>query len=73
MKNPLTPQEQKVMDLLAQARNEFNDLPTFHGSDNVEFMQAIHAAQNIVCARVYLRYQQPVKNGLIFFPEKAMK
>ena len=46
------PEELRVLDLLGQAWNEFVALPEEHSADRVEFMQAIHAAQNVVLARI---------------------
>lgn len=47
----LTPEEQDVIDQLGKAWNLFLELPTIHPSDNPEFAQSIHQAQNIVLAR----------------------
>jgi hypothetical protein len=45
-------QELSVLSLLAQAWNAFVELPEEHSADRHEFMHAIHAAQNIVFARI---------------------
>jgi hypothetical protein len=51
----ITPEEEAVMAALGDAYNKFIELPVQHHADNAEFVHAIHAAQNIVLARVGLR------------------
>lgn len=53
----LTLNERTVLDILAQAWNQFVELPVIHPQDQVEFMQAIHRAQNIVMSRVVMRQE----------------
>jgi hypothetical protein len=55
MSELLTDQENECLLILADAWNKFCALPPLHPVDNHEFMHAIHAAQNIVLARPYLR------------------
>jgi len=47
----MTEEERRVLDYLAQAWNNFLILDEVHPCDRQEFMQAIHAAENIVFAR----------------------
>jgi hypothetical protein len=47
--------EIQILDALGSVWNDFIALPEAHPSDQGEFAQAIHAAQNIVLARVGLR------------------
>lgn len=49
--------ESTVLDMLADVWDEYLRLPELHPQDKVEFMQAIHAAQNIVMARPVQRQQ----------------
>jgi hypothetical protein len=51
----LSKQEKKVVNLLGEAAVKFGELPLEHPDDAREFALAIHAAQNIVLARVGLR------------------
>jgi len=53
----LTADERIVLEILAQAWNQFVELPVIHPQDQVEFMQAIHRAQNIVMSRVVMRQE----------------
>ncbi len=41
-----------VIFLLCKAWDKFLELPEAHPDDNTEFRHAIHAAQNIILARV---------------------
>jgi len=61
-------EEQAVLDNLAAAWNAFLLLPIIHEADRVEFVSAIHAAQNIVLARTALRAMHPNK---LLVPESA--
>jgi hypothetical protein len=54
--------EMKVVDLLAESYNAFTELPVLHPNDHVEFVQAIHAAQNIVMARLAVKAHPKVFN-----------
>lgn len=47
----LSKEEQEVADKLGEAATLQAALPSIHPSDTPEFVQAIHAAQNIVLAR----------------------
>jgi hypothetical protein len=47
----LTAEEEHVLLLLKQAWDEFALLKVVHPADFLEFMQAIHQAQNIIMAR----------------------
>jgi hypothetical protein len=51
MSDKLLSEETKVLNSLADAWNLFIAMPELHQSDRQEFMQAIHAAQNIIMAR----------------------
>lgn len=51
----LTEGERQVVNALADAWNAFLELKPVHPDDQVEFRQAIHAAQNIVMARPVLK------------------
>jgi hypothetical protein len=57
MAEPLTDGEEKVVNLLAAAWQEFENLPPQHPCDRSDFIHAIHAAQNIVLARPTQRAQ----------------
>jgi len=48
----ITDQEEKVVDKLADAWNEFMLLPVEHSDDQREFRTAIHACQSMILARV---------------------
>ena len=50
--NGLVPEETEVLNALGAAWNLFVILDESHPSDHHEFMLAIHAAQNIVLARI---------------------
>lgn len=47
----MTPEELKIVEMLAFAWNAFTRLPVEHPSDNEEFCRMIHAAQEKVLAR----------------------
>lgn len=51
----LTRQEQIVIQRLADAVIEFNQLPEYHPSDASDFAFHIHALQNIVMGRIAVR------------------
>ncbi len=51
----ITEQENEVLNILAAAWNRFSALPVLHHADQDEMAKAIHAAQNIILARVGLR------------------
>lgn len=54
----LTPDEHKCLAHLVEAWNTYRLLPEQHRSDLLEFMYAIHLAQNVVLARVGWRALQ---------------
>ena len=47
----LTAEERSVLDALGEAWNSYSDLPEIHATKRREFMDAIHAAKDIVHAR----------------------
>lgn len=47
----MNPDEQGVLDALVKAWNLFVQLPIEHPDDQLEFRQAIHAAQTLLLAR----------------------
>ncbi len=51
MKAEVTQQEARVVDLLAQAWNEYLRLPVEHPNEAPEFCTAIHQCQDKVLAR----------------------
>ncbi|EJA2567274.1 TPA: hypothetical protein ACRNH0_003336 [Pseudomonas aeruginosa] len=51
MRAELTQQEARVVDLLAQAWNEYLQLPVEHSVEAPEFCVAIHRCQDMVLAR----------------------
>ena len=54
----LLPEERLVLELLAQAWNEFTKLYQVHPWDHAEFMTAIHQAQLIIQARPVKRQEK---------------
>lgn len=58
----LTEEEKQVLALLAEAWNKFNSLDKKHPSDNPEFLDSIHRAQQIVSLRVARRVNPEVWN-----------
>ena len=50
----MTKQEQKVMDNLVKAWNEYVKLPVIHPDHNDEFRHAIHQAQYLIMARPHV-------------------
>ncbi len=51
----MTEEECACLEALSKAWNLFLNLPQHHPDDQVEFRRAIHAAQNILLARIALR------------------
>lgn len=51
----LSQDERLVIGILGQAWNAYLALPVIHQSDQGEFMQAIHASENVVCSRPAVR------------------
>jgi hypothetical protein len=58
---PPNDMETIVLNLLAEAWNNFLTLPVLHPDDQHEFREAIHQAQNIVLARAHLRDMEEAK------------
>lgn len=56
----ITNDELNVLAYLGDAFSAFQKLPVLHPSDMHEFIHAIHAAQNIILARVGYRQQKQV-------------
>lgn len=55
--------EQHVLDLLADAWNEFCKLEEIHFSHQQEIYQAIHIAQRVVMARPVARLEREAKEN----------
>jgi hypothetical protein len=51
----LTPDERKVIELLAKAWDAYVAMKDKHPCDNAEFCQAIHVCQNLIAYRVARR------------------
>jgi hypothetical protein len=56
----LTNEEKRVLSLLAQAWNQWCDLPNRKPHDDEEFQAAIHSAQNKIAIRVARRVDKDV-------------
>lgn len=56
----LTDDEKQVLELLARAWDKFNSLDRKHPSDNSEFLDSIHRAQQIIGLRVARRVNPEV-------------
>lgn len=54
-KNPYTPEEKKIMNLLVEAHNEFVKLQHTHNSDPYEWADGIHKCQNVLINRIVRR------------------
>jgi hypothetical protein len=54
---PLMPAEERVLNLLGQAWDEFLTLPVLHPMHQAEFVSAIHEAQRLVLSRPAKRAQ----------------
>lgn len=64
--NPHTPTEQRVMDLLAEAWNEFVTLEQTHPSHIGEFQMGIHQCQAVMTHRIVQRdypHVYPTRKG----------
>lgn len=59
----LTPQEQRVLNLLAEAWEAFQELPEQHPAHAHEFAHAIHAAQRLVMTRPMARVTGSTEAG----------
>ena len=57
-----TADEKKILSLILEAWNTYDELPVLHFDDRHEFAHAIHAAQNIVISRVVLRDEANEEN-----------
>jgi hypothetical protein len=60
----MTDSEQKVLQCLADAWNEFIKLPVMHPDDNIEFRSSIHNLQRIVGIRKLRRESDDWYNEL---------
>lgn len=58
MKIPFNKQEQKVMNLIVKAHNEFLKLETTHPSEMPDWIQHLHGLQVVLSERV-LRREYP--------------
>ncbi len=54
-KKPFTKQEEKIMNLLVKAHNEFLEIKQTHPSDINEWVDGIHRCQNILILRIMRR------------------
>lgn len=54
-KHPFAPQEQKIMDLLVEAHNEYVTLPTVNEASSALWLNGIHSLQMILMHRVVRR------------------
>lgn len=59
----LTEEEEKLIHDLGGIWNRFIRLEEFHPSDRMEFMIAIHAAENIIAARPVTEVFSKKKKG----------
>ena len=50
-----TEQEKKVLGLIVDAHNEFISMPSYHPSEQQEWIHHIHALQHIIMARGAVR------------------
>jgi hypothetical protein len=55
MKKPFTEKEQKIMDLLVEAHNNFIELETTHPMEVSEWVSNFHKLQDLLGARVLRR------------------
>ena len=55
MKEPYTPEEKKVSNLLVDAHNMFIELEETHPSEKLEWLTHIHGLQNILSMRILRR------------------
>jgi hypothetical protein len=53
----VTPEEQKVMDLLVDAWNKYITLPIIHPDENTEFRHNFHNLQRVLISRDYIKKQ----------------
>jgi len=64
MKKPFTDKEQKIMDLLVEAHNNFIELERTHLIEMTEWVSNFHKLQDLLGARV-LRRDYPKTFSLI--------
>jgi len=55
MKKPFTDKEQKIMDLLVEAHNNFIELDITHPTEKNEWVSNFHKLQDLLGARVLRR------------------
>jgi len=55
MKKPFTDKEQKIMDLLVEAHNNFIELDKTHPMEITEWVSNLHKLQDLLGARVLRR------------------
>jgi hypothetical protein len=55
MKKPFTDKEQKIIDLLAEAHNNFIELNRTHPMEMTEWVSSLHKLQDLLGARVLRR------------------
>jgi hypothetical protein len=55
IKSGLTPQEEKVMDMLVNAWNEFSKIEATHPTEKQEFCDSLHRLQDLLAARIVRR------------------
>jgi hypothetical protein len=55
MKKPFTDKEQKIVDLLAEAHNNFIELNRTHPMEMTEWVSSLHKLQDLLGARVLRR------------------
>jgi len=53
MDTSFLPEENKVLELLADAWNIFSNLEVLHPSDGSEFLFAIHLAERVIISRPF--------------------
>jgi hypothetical protein len=54
-KQPFTEQEEAIMKLIVEAHNQYCKLEPIHSSDGIDWMNAIHALQNVLIYRCVKR------------------
>lgn len=57
----MTEAEIELVDNLGKCWNAFLELPNEHGTESVDFMDAIHVAQRLIMARVGRRSYNEIK------------
>ena len=55
MKKPFTDKEQKIVDLLVEAHNNFIELNRTHPTEMTEWVSSLHKLQDLLGARVLRR------------------